>query len=102
MVHIEIQEKPNVDFGERMLVYRYRIRDRYQKPIVSLAILIDTNTKWRPAVYKEEFWGSSLEIRFNVIKLMDYRVRIQELEDSTNPFAHVILAQLATLEKKSS
>ena len=101
LVHLEVQGQPDTDFEERMFTYRYRLRDSHKKPIASLAILIDSNPEWRPGFYKEELWGSSMEMRFPIIKLIDYQSRIEELEASTNPFASVILAQLATLEKQS-
>jgi hypothetical protein len=99
-VHLEVQGQSDTGFEERMFTYRYRLRDLHKKPIASLAILIDSNPEWRPGFYKEELWGSSMEMRFPIIKLIDYQSRIKELEASTNPFASVILAQLATLEKK--
>ena len=101
LIHLEVQGQFDSDFEERMLTYRYRLRDSHKKPIASLAILIDSDSKWRPGSYKEELWGSSIEMRFPIIKLIDYKSRIQELEASSNPFASVILAQLATLEKQS-
>ena len=101
LVHLEVQGQSDTRFEERMFTYRYRLRDSHKKPIASLAILIDSNPEWRPSFYKEELWGSSMEMRFPIIKLIDYQSRIKELEASTNPFASVILAQLATLEKKS-
>ncbi len=100
LVHIEIQSNYDVRFAERMLLYRYRIRDLYKKPIASLAVLIDAIESWRPGSYKEEFWGSRLEVQFPIIKLTDYKSKTKELEASSNPFAQVILAQLAVLEKQ--
>jgi len=99
LIHLEIVRKVNSNFGERILVYRYRLRDLHQKPIASLAVLIDNNAQWRPTFYKEECWGTSLEIRFAIIKFIDYKTRVQELTLSTNPFAAVILAQLAATER---
>jgi hypothetical protein len=101
LVHLEVQGQSDPHFEERMFTYRYRLRDLHKKPIASLAILIDPDPKWRPGAYKEELWGSSIEMRFPIIKLIDYKSRIQELEASNNPFASVILAQLATLDKQS-
>lgn len=101
LVHLEVQGQSDTGFEERMFTYRYRLRDLHKKPIASLAILIDSKPEWRPGFYKEELWGSSIEMRFPIIKLIDYQSRIKELEASTNPFASVILAQLATLEKQS-
>ena len=100
LIHMEVQGQPDLHFEERMFTYRYRLRDLYKKPIASLAILIDTDEKWRPNTYREELWGSFVEMRFPIIKLIDYRSRIEELEASNNPIASVILAQLKALEKQ--
>lgn len=101
LIHLEVQGQFDCNFEERMFTYRYRLRDLHKKPIASLAILIDPDPAWRPGNYKEELWGSIIEMRFPIIKLIDYKSRIQELETSDNPFALVILAQLATLDKQS-
>ena len=101
LIHIEVQGQRDVDFEKRMFIYRLRLRDLHDKPIASLAVLIDMDQNWRPGVYREELWGSSMEMKFPIIKLIDYKSRIKELEASANPFASVILAQLATLEKQS-
>ena len=100
LIHLEVQGQFDSNFEERMFIYHYRLSDLHKKPIASLAILIDADEDWRPVSYKKELWGSSIEMRFPIIKLIDYKSRIKELEASTNPFALVILAQLATLEKQ--
>jgi Domain of unknown function (DUF4351) len=102
ILHLEIQRTANADFTRRMFQYRYRLRDLYDKPIASLAILIDNNPHWRPTVYREALWGSSLEMRFPILKLIDYEAQRAELEASPNPFAAVILAQLAANRCKGS
>ena len=100
LLHLEVQGSSKQDFEERMFIYRYRLWDLHRKPIASLAILIDGNKHWRPGLYRDSFWDSHIEMRFPIIKLLDYRSRIDELENSTNPFAHVILAQLAALDNQ--
>ena len=46
------------------------------------------------------FAGRSLtEVRFHVLKLIDYRSQRETLETSTNPFSVVILAHLAALDR---
>ncbi len=102
ILHLEIQRTASADFTQRMLRYRYRLRDLYDKPIASIAVLIDTNPTWRPQVYREELWGSWLEMGFPIIKVMDYQARVAELERSTNPFAVVLLAQLAANQKSDA
>ena len=73
LFHLEIQGRSECTFEERMFIYRYRLRDLYNKPIASLAVLIDKSKRWRPGVFKEEFWGTSIEMRFKIIKLIDYK-----------------------------
>ena len=85
-----------------MLRYRYRLKDLYNKPIASIAILIDTNPAWRPQVYREDLWDSWLEMGFPIIKVTDYQTRVTELEHSTNSFAVVLLAQLVANQKISA
>ncbi len=41
LIHVEVQNQAEVDFGERMFVYHYRIFDRFRRPMVSLAVLGD-------------------------------------------------------------
>jgi len=102
MLHLEIQRTASANFTRRMFQYRYRLRDLYNQPIASLALLIDNNPRWRPKLYREDLWGSSLEMRFPIIKVIDYEAQRVELETSPNPFAAVILAQLAANRYKGS
>ena len=102
LLHIEVQRKVSNDFTKRMFTYRYKLQDIYDKPIASLAILIDNDTNWRPVIYRQEVWGSWMEMGFPIIKLIDYADRVVELQNSNNRFASVILAQLAANQKGSA
>ena len=95
LIHIEVQGQPERDFARRMFVYYYRIFDRYEHPIMSVAILGDEQPDWRPARYSQELWGCALELRYPVVKLLDWRARDGELSASANPFAVVVRAYLA-------
>lgn len=99
LLHIEVQGQPINKFELRILICKQRIFEKYQKPVVSLAILTDPTESWRPHRYSENLWGCRLDFEFPIIKLLDYKSRQEELEKSNNPFAIVILAQLAALEK---
>lgn len=99
ILHIEVQGYYDKDFAERLFIYRYRLHDLYRKPVATLALLIDSNDLWRPNVYRLDLWDSYIEMGFSIIKLIDYKSRLQELEASKNPFAAVILVQLAALKK---
>ncbi len=94
-MHIEFQNQVDPLFSERMYTYNFRIYDKFHQHPVSLAILGDSSPNWRPGPYHYEIWGFDLSMTFPIIKLLDYRDRVDELAASSNPFAEVILAFLA-------
>ena len=98
LIHIEVQSQKDQNFGERMLVYHYRISDRYQQTLVSVAILSDENRYWRPDHYEREAFGCRVRLDFPIIKLLDYEERAAALEQDENPFALVVLAHLRMLQ----
>ncbi len=98
LIHLEVEGGGKKGFPERIYIYRYRIFDTHKKDIATLAILIDGNQEWRPNVYETTFWGTHLRLEYPILKILDFKERQPELEQSTNPFAFVILAQLAAIE----
>ncbi len=94
VIHIEIQGEHDAEFPLRMHIYNYRLFDRHQQPIVSLAVLCDDRPDWRPGEYSHEVWGCRASLEFPMIKLSDYNERWQELEASSNPFATVAMSTL--------
>jgi len=101
LVHIEIQSQEERTFSERMFVYYYRLRDRYNQKIASLAILGDERETWRPQPFQAELWGCEVTFHFPTIKLLDYAPRWAELENSRNPFAIAVMAHLKTKETRN-
>ncbi|NJR50658.1 MAG: cytosolic protein [Leptolyngbyaceae cyanobacterium CSU_1_3] len=101
LVHIEIQSQEEGNFSDRMFVYYYRLRDKYQQKIASLAILGDERDSWRPQPFSEELWGCRASFEFPIVKLLDYAPRWDELEVSRNPFAIAIMAHLKTKETRN-
>jgi hypothetical protein len=99
--HLLKKSQEESRFGERMFVYYYRLRDKYDLPIVSLAILGDERDTWRPQPFESELWGCEVSFRFPMIKLLDYLPRWAELEASQNPFAIVVMAHLKTKETRN-
>jgi hypothetical protein len=102
LIHVEVQGRRERDFPERMFIYSYRIYDLYRRPVVSLAVLCDKQPRWRPDRFEYNRWSCRVGIRFPIFKILDYREREAELEQSPNPFAAVILAQLKVLETRAS
>jgi Domain of unknown function (DUF4351) len=98
LIHIEIQATSEDGFEERMFLYNLRIFDKFGKPAISLAILCDSNTNWRPSQYSYNYPDTRLNFEFGTVKLLDYQSRWAELEASDNPFATVVMAHLKTQE----
>ncbi|RLC10300.1 MAG: hypothetical protein DRI57_20605 [Deltaproteobacteria bacterium] len=100
LAHPEIQAGREKDFPHRVWVYYYRIHDRYNRPVLSLAVLADKSSKWRPSEYSQELWGCRNEFHFPIVKILDYKKRWEYLEKSDSPFAVVVMAHLKTLETR--
>jgi len=96
LVHIEVQGEPEDDFPERMYTYNYRLFDRYQRRIASLAVLTDANRSWRPQRFGYELFGCRVALDFPIAKLLDYGADWDALEADDNPFAIVTMAHLQT------
>jgi hypothetical protein len=94
LIHVEVQTAREADFPKRMYVYNYRIFDRYNRPVASLAVLADDDPGWRPDEFRQSLFGCETGIRFRPVKLLDFAAQEAMLEASTNPFAKVVLAHL--------
>jgi exonuclease VII small subunit len=100
LIHTEVQGYYDADFVKRMYTYNYRIFDRYDEEVISLAILTDEAENYRPCRYEINRWGFRHLFEFPVVKLIDYSNRIEELEASHNPFGIIVVAHLKTLETR--
>ncbi|MBC7476159.1 MAG: hypothetical protein H7263_17890 [Candidatus Sericytochromatia bacterium] len=102
LVHIEVQDSKNDDFIFRMFQYHYRILDKLNKEIVALAIYTDSNLKFKPNEYHKEFYGTEISYKFNIYKILEQKDRKEDLKNSNNPFALIILSSLYYLESKKN
>ncbi len=96
LIHVEVQGTPEEDFSERMFSYNLRIYDCFRKGATSVAILCDADFQWRPKNFGFNYPDTRLEFEFGICKLLDYQNRFQELENSDNPFATVVMVHLKT------
>ena len=97
LIHLEVQSQTDADFARRMFVYHYRILDKYNRDVVSLAILGDESPSWRPTEYEKIRFGCEIRFRFRHVKLLDWAARVDELTASSNPIAPIVLAHLQSL-----
>ena len=102
LIHIEVQGSREGAFPRRMHVYNHRIFDRYNREVISLAILADDDPSWRPDRYEYARWGFRSLTEFPVVKIQDYAPECEELETDPNPFSVVVLAQLKATETRRS
>lgn len=96
LIHIEVQSQVQSDFPKRIYLYNSRLRDKYDLQVISLAVLGDTNRNWRPTTYQYSRWGFTITLQFPIVKLLDYQQQWETLEQSSNPFAVIVMAHLST------
>ncbi len=95
-IHVEVQGTRQAEFAKRMFVYNYRIYDRYDKPVASMAVLADEHANWRPDYFSYGVLGSETSIRFPIAKLTDYHDKVNELLAADNSFAIVTATHILT------
>ena len=100
LVHVDVQGRFQEDFARRMFTYHARLIDRYEQPVVSLAVLTDGQAAWRSGTYAHDYWGCAVTFRYPVVKVIDWEGREGELARMANPFAQVLLAQLAAITSR--
>jgi hypothetical protein len=102
LIHIEVQGYRETDFPKRIYQCNYRIFDRFDKEVISVALLTDEHPEYRDNVYKISRWGFRLYFEFPVVKLLDYKDRWDMLVSDSNPFAIATMAFLKTVETKGN
>ena len=97
LIHIEVQGYRQKIFPERMFRYFYRIWDKYNNDVMSLAIYLDKKGPANSQMYKYRVGDTCLDFNFKRYYIGDQRE--EELYRSTNPFALVILTALTGLKR---
>ncbi len=100
LLHIEVQGEPEAEFTRRMFTYYYRMVERFNEPVVSMAILTDTRKSFRPDHYWQELMGCSIRFDFICVKLLDLQDRLDAMLASDNIFALLVAAQLIAKQVK--
>jgi hypothetical protein len=98
LIHIEIQGYEDKLFELRMFQYYYRIWDKYQQPIASIAIFTDEKEDFHPQKYSLKTWKTHLFYEFHSVKIRN--MNPEELAKSNNPFAIVCETVLLAILKK--
>ncbi len=98
LIHIEIQGQKDKNFARRMYMYNYRIFDKYQREVISLALLTDNDPRYRPDTYRTERWDFFHVFKFPLVKIIDYINYEFEKEYKRNVFSLIVQAYLKTME----
>ena len=85
LIHIEVQGQAQATFPQRMFVYNVRAFDRYNRAVVSLAVLTDDQPAWREDHFEYGRWGGRTRLDFLPVKLLDFRGQESVLERDRNP-----------------
>ncbi|MBC6420054.1 MAG: Yae1 family protein, partial [Prochloron sp. SP5CPC1] len=102
LIHLEVQGDPEPNFEGRIYEYHSRLFLSYNCPIATFVILGDERPTWKPQEYRNEIWGCKISFQFPIVKLLDYNERWEELENSTNPFATVVMAHLKAKQTRKN
>lgn len=97
-VHVEVEKTAKKDFGRRMFRYFSRLFDKYDVPVISIAVFLEKRTMNNKPVYNYRFHGTGVDFHFNSIYVEE--LDEQELSRSDNPFAKILLIAKLALEKK--
>jgi hypothetical protein len=102
LVHIEVQGQTSTreQFAERMFRYFYRIFDRYRRPVTGIAIYTGRDGDRMPDEFSYACLNTQLVYRYNTLSILDFTD--EELEESDNPFAMVVMVAKKALIKGSN
>ena len=97
LVHIEIQgdTSKRVQFTERMFRYFYRILDKHRKPVSAIAIFTGMGGQKMPDRYMYQYKRTRVLYEYQTLSILDFTDN--ELKESNNPFALVVLAAKTAL-----
>jgi hypothetical protein len=95
--HFEAQMARDLELPWRMFKYGRRAGEHFNQPVGRFAILGDDDPHWRPASYREGVLGCEDTFTFRVVKLIDWRDRMGDLEAGGNLFGLFLCAHLETM-----
>lgn len=98
MIHVEVQDKDEADFSDRMFRYFYRIYDRFDREIYAIALLTDVKKSRYPSYFNYSFYGTEVDYRYNTYDF--HGQDIEQLKKFSNPFATAVIAAIYASRSK--
>ena len=90
LIHLEVEAGSSKRFAERLWRYYIRLTDRYNVPIIPIAVFTGGPKQRRPTEYRFEMLGTKVYFAFKSYHVFDHTEA--ELLSNPNPMALVILA----------
>ena len=100
-VHIEVQNKLEDDFGERIYIYRSLISMKYNTQNIStFVIFTGKSPSEKHKIFSHECYGSVINFQYNSYVISDQNA--DDLEKSNNMFDLAVLAAKYTLDTEGN
>ena len=90
----------DTDLPRRLFIYHYRIFDKYGVSPITLAILGDTNRKWRPTSYHYQSLGCGITFHFRICKTIDFKGNLDDPRYCHQQTLFIIAAHLGTQQHR--
>jgi len=98
LIHVEVQDKDEEGFSDRMFRYFYRIYDRFDREIYAIALMTDVKKSKYAGPFNYSFYGTEINYRYNTYDF--YGKDIEQLKQSSNPFATAVVAGIYASKSK--
>ena len=101
LLHLEVQGQQQQKFPIRLIEYSLAISENYEEPVLSIALLLDTDPKWYVDSYEKINPLTNKpyhQFFFYAVKLLHYASKLEELKPEDKNFALVLRAQLNVME----
>jgi len=99
MLNTEIEGGRDAEFAKRIYQYNYRIWDRYDISVATIAVYTGSRKQPKPCEYHREVLDTSLRFKYRTYHIFDHGE--EELLAMDNIFAFIVVAcQKALLEGK--
>lgn len=99
LVHTEIEGGSQEDFAFRLFQYHYRLLDRYNAPVETIAVFTGDKNQPHPSAYNHRVINTQVHFQYRSYHIFDHSET--ELLAMDNAFALIVLAcQKALLEGK--
>lgn len=97
LIHLEVQGYDQQVFPSRMFRFFYRLRDKYRRDVLSMAIYLDKRRPGNAAPYVYQYNGTHLSFDYKRYYIGDQDLSV--LQKSDNPFALIIQTAYIALQK---